>query len=283
MIRRSMTVRLPNAPRLILSAGVIDTQHGTLSATGVHRSRIGATARMRSEAAERIALTGSGLHKETPTAAARDWASAARAAIYEAIERVVVLSWWRGRPAARPSDAALEHCNAARSAFEHDTKGRFALLDLTWCGLPPTLVALSWNEEGRGIAIGAACRSNASKAAMDALKELCQMEFAAHLAMARLEVGRALAPSEEVLLARHRDLEVKSFDLSPQQAPDQSWDRRIGSLEALQAELARADWPTSVNLLPSPFADRYVAAAQLNRDVQTLRDVSDRAAWPCYV
>jgi ribosomal protein S12 methylthiotransferase accessory factor len=110
-------------------------------------------------------------------------------ATLELVERDAAALWWRGgrrgRAIAPDSEAGL----AAAALLEQLRKGqqhrRTWLLDIATDLEIPAIVALSANEDGFGLAFGLAARTHPAAAARAAIFELCQVELAYHVIVAR--------------------------------------------------------------------------------------------------
>lgn len=137
---------------------------------------------------------------------------AAARAILELVERDAVALWWRGgrrgRPVA-PDGPVARSCARLLGTLRRGQGFRSTrLLDITTELEVPTLAALSTNPDGRGIAVGFACRPSAIAAARAAILEMTQVETAYPLIDAKLAEGGPAALDE----ADHRQLQCGTFD-----------------------------------------------------------------------
>ncbi len=122
-------------------------------------------------------------------AAGPDWDWAASRALLELIERDAAAQWWtggrRGRPIALHEPALAEAARLA-AVLRQDQTGRVGwLLDITTDLGVPSVVALSCDTDGRGLACGFGARLTLAAAARAALLENAQMELALMLSLAK--------------------------------------------------------------------------------------------------
>lgn len=114
-------------------------------------------------------------------AAAGPTAAEARSrAVMELVERDAIAQWWIGGRRGRP--VPLEVTAEAQAVFTSSRGGVAVrtswLLDVTTDLDIPSIVALSVDAEGRGLACGMAARATMAQAARAAIFEMCQMELA---------------------------------------------------------------------------------------------------------
>ncbi|WP_246688891.1 YcaO-like family protein [Mesorhizobium sp. WSM4310] len=120
--------------------------------------------------------------------------AALTSALLEAIERDAAAAWWRSRRGGRL--IGLEALAGAGvldllARIRQEKLGRCTqFLDISGEFPSPVIAALSFDADGRGPAVGLACRLDAGNALRAALLEMCQMELALDLAaMKRAEQG----------------------------------------------------------------------------------------------
>ncbi len=120
--------------------------------------------------------------------------AALTSALLETIERDAAAAWWRSRRGGRL--IGLEALAGAGvpdllARIRQEKLGRSTqLLDISGEFPAPVIAALSFDADGRGLAVGLACRLDAGNALRAALLEMCQMELALDLtAMKRREKG----------------------------------------------------------------------------------------------
>ncbi|WP_424986847.1 YcaO-like family protein [Microbulbifer sp. S227A] len=260
---------LPDIPALFVHASV--SRHGgiAISATGIGGDAAEARLRHDAERAERIALAQTGnpaqLAPDPPrrtlrgVAAGRDnMASVEHRALLELIERRACLSWWRGHRAAYdPGPQTRTAFEAAQLRWTRKTPRRTGLLQLGGAGLPPTCIAWSCDPSGRSLCFGTACRSDGPRAAIAALRELCQMEFGLSVIRHRSANGQKLAASEAALLDRAQNLSITAL-ASRLRPVDQAADSFAGDLPSA---LASAGIAVSLTHLPRPVAGHSVVIA----------------------
>jgi ribosomal protein S12 methylthiotransferase accessory factor len=136
-------------------------------------------------------LTIPGAALSTGCAAGATFEAAAARAILEVVERDAVALWWIGGRRARPlagESAALAEAVRLLGVLRQDSRERASwLLDLTTDLGVPCVAALSVDESGRGLACGFAARLTLEEAARAAVLEMCQMELALLVALAKRE------------------------------------------------------------------------------------------------
>ena len=106
--------------------------------------------------------------------------------LMEVIERDAVALWWFGGRPAGPLDPAhgnLGDLQALVDAARQDIQRQTWFLDLTTDLDVPVAGALSCNAGGDGVLAGFSADPDLGVAARKAFLELCQMEFAQHLAL----------------------------------------------------------------------------------------------------
>jgi ribosomal protein S12 methylthiotransferase accessory factor len=195
-------------------------------------------------------LTIPGAALSTGCAAGATFEAAAARALLELVERDAVALWWiggrRGRPLAGES-AAMAEAVRLLGVLREDSKERASwLLDLTTDLGVPCVAALSVDAAGKGLACGFAARPTLEGAARAAVLEMCQMELALLVALAKRE-ERGEAGLNEVdrrHLDRARRIAADRCDLiHPLGAPSASvlpaCDGPRAELDALLAQLAQ--------------------------------------------
>lgn len=137
---------------------------------------------------------------------------AASRAILELVERDAVALWWRGGRRGRPvaPDGPVARSSARLlGRLRRGQGGRSTrLLDITTELEIPALAALSTDRDGRGLAVGFACRLSAVEAARAAILEMAQVEMAFALIGVKLAEGGPAALDE----TDHRHLQRGAFD-----------------------------------------------------------------------
>jgi ribosomal protein S12 methylthiotransferase accessory factor len=125
---------------------------------------------------------------------------AASRAVLELVERDAVALWWRGGRRGRPvaPDGPVARSSARLlGKLRRGQGGRSTrLLDITTELEIPALAALSTDPDGRGLAVGFACRLSAVEAARAAILEMAQVETAFALIGAKLAEGGPAALDE---------------------------------------------------------------------------------------
>jgi ribosomal protein S12 methylthiotransferase accessory factor len=137
-----------------------------------------------------LAIPGAAL--STGCAAGTSFAGAAARALLELVERDAVALWWIGGRRARPlagESAALAEAVRLLGALRQGSGERASwLLDLTTDLGIPCIAALSVDAaNGTGLACGFAARLTLEAAARAAVTEMCQMELALLVALAKRE------------------------------------------------------------------------------------------------
>lgn len=134
-----------------------------------------------------LAIPGAAL--STGCAAGPNHEAAAARALLELVERDAVALWWiggrRGRPLAAESAAMAEAAELLGRLRQGGGRRASWLLDLTTDLAVPCMAALSVDETGRGLACGFAARLSVEAAARAAVFEMCQMELALPLVLAK--------------------------------------------------------------------------------------------------
>jgi len=137
---------------------------------------------------------------------------AASRAILELVERDAVALWWRGgrrgRPVAPDGPVARSSARLLGRLRRGQGSRSTRLLDITTELQIPTLAALSTEPDGRGLAVGFACRPSEVEAAKAAILEMAQDETAFALIGAKLAEGGSAALDETDL----RHLRRGEFD-----------------------------------------------------------------------
>lgn len=127
-------------------------------------------------------------------AAGITYETALTSALLETIERDAAAAWWRSKRGGQLIGLeALARAGVPDllSRIRGEKLGRCTqFLDISSEFPAPVIAALSFDMDGRGLAVGLACRLDAGNALTAALLEMCQMELALDLtAMKRTERG----------------------------------------------------------------------------------------------
>jgi ribosomal protein S12 methylthiotransferase accessory factor len=127
-------------------------------------------------------------------AAGPSFAAAAARAVLELCERDAAALWWLGGrlPTSFPAGHPASETGVALLARlrQGETSRQSLLLDITSDLAVPTVAAVSYDRDSRGMACGLAARLAWEEATQAAVLEMCQMELAAPVAMAkRAELG----------------------------------------------------------------------------------------------
>jgi ribosomal protein S12 methylthiotransferase accessory factor YcaO len=117
------------------------------------------------------------------TAAAATQNEALEKALLEAIERDALSVWWYGRHSRAHLDPDLLREAKPFQDWLMKRARRFALIDISTDVPVHAVAAVSWDAEGRAIALGSAAHPNLERACLAAASEMVQMEFG--LGMAR--------------------------------------------------------------------------------------------------
>ena len=125
----------------------------------------------------------------TGVAAGASIEAAAVRALLELVERDAASQWWiggrRGRPLPLEGSAAREAVRLLQVLRQGVQDRATWLLDLTTDLEVPAVAALSFNAQGRGFACGLAARLDMAGAVRAAILEMCQLELALQLAIAK--------------------------------------------------------------------------------------------------
>jgi ribosomal protein S12 methylthiotransferase accessory factor len=136
-----------------------------------------------------LAVPGAAL--STGCAAGASFEAAAARALLELVERDAVALWWIGGRRARPlacESAAMAEAVRLLGMLREGEAGRASwLLDLTTDLAIPCVAALSVDASGKGLACGFAARLTLAAAVRAAILEMCQMELALLVALAKGE------------------------------------------------------------------------------------------------
>ena len=122
-------------------------------------------------------------------AAGPSFGAAVTHALLELAERDAAALWWRG--GRRGRSLPLEHpalagaAAALRSLRQDATVRRSWVLDITTDLAIPCVAAVSFTAGGRGFCCGTAARATLEAACHAALREMCQMELAHHVVLAK--------------------------------------------------------------------------------------------------
>ena len=166
-------------------------------------------------------------------------------ALLELIERDAAALWWRGGQRARllPLEhPALPGAASMIRTLRGDRKERRSwLLDITTDLTIPTVAAVSFAPDGHGFCCGTATRTTLDAAAQSALREMCQMELAHHVARAKQrERGEAaLNELDRHHISRFNDINAETCVLvhplppAPAGAPDAAAEDLVGVVRAI--------------------------------------------------
>jgi ribosomal protein S12 methylthiotransferase accessory factor len=129
---------------------------------------------------DHAAVTGEPFTAEADTsgcAAGMDFEDALKRALLELIERDALSAWWYGRHIRRQLPLTTALAEFPRLLAHCETRSRHTqLLDIS-TDVPVRCVAsVSWDTEGRDVAIGSAAHPNLEIAALSALTEMFQTE-----------------------------------------------------------------------------------------------------------
>lgn len=172
-------------------------------------------------------------------AAGPSFAAAAARAVLELCERDAAAMWWLGgsppksfpeeHPASQIGMALLERLR------ERETSRQSLLLDITTELEVPAVAAVSYDREGRGMACGLAARLDWREAARAAILEMCQMELAAPVAMAkRAELGQLRLNETDRRHLRRASFSASDCDLlRPRESSDLFQSLQARDLEGL--------------------------------------------------
>lgn len=138
--------------------------------------------------------------------------------LLEVIERDAIGLWWHGGAPARPAGTDLTddpEFGRFMAGLRGDSDRVWRLLDITTDLGVPTFAALSAERDGRVVVAGFSTRLDAREAARGAILEMCQMELAQDLALAKLarQGEETLGRQDRLWIARARDL---SLETTPQ-------------------------------------------------------------------
>jgi ribosomal protein S12 methylthiotransferase accessory factor YcaO len=110
-------------------------------------------------------------------ASASTWAAALNKALLECIERDAMAIWWYGRQSRQHIPVSCLDKIAPRLSWWLSKRQRqFQLIDITSDIGVPVVAAVSFDENGRHVAIGSAAAVNTERAITSALTEMIQME-----------------------------------------------------------------------------------------------------------
>ncbi|UCI21369.1 YcaO-like family protein [Mesorhizobium sp. B2-1-8] len=144
--------------------------------------------------------------------------AALTSALLETIERDAAAAWWRSRRGGRLIGLeALARAGVPDllARIRQDKLGRCTqFLDISGEFPAPVTAALSFDADGRHLAVGLACRLDAGNALRAALLEMCQMELAIDLmAMKRAEHGDEKRDEVERLQSERSEASAMDTDL----------------------------------------------------------------------
>ncbi len=138
--------------------------------------------------------------------------------LLELIERDALALWWAGGLPSRSIDISAPDLFEVRITLEmlrqntvHKTT---VFLDITTNLQIPTVVAVSHNADGHGLAFGFATRMTLPEACNAALIELTQMEMAVQIVQLKIQQqGQdALNDGERMVLRRYRELDLACIE-----------------------------------------------------------------------
>jgi ribosomal protein S12 methylthiotransferase accessory factor len=138
----------------------------------------------------------------TGSAAGTSWDAAALHGMFELIERDAASLWWRGGARGRSIPRSHEAQVAAQALLaqlrQNSQARRNWLLDVTTDIGVPSVIALSCNADGFGVAFGMSARLTLAEAARSAIREMCQIELAYEIVEAKCrERGEAALDARE--------------------------------------------------------------------------------------
>ena len=134
--------------------------------------------------------------------------------LLETVERDAVAMWWLGGNKATKLDhhpSAQKRVDDILGTSQNDRGGRRTwLLDITSDIDVPSVVAVSCDDRGRGLACGFSASLEIENAISSAVLEMCQMEMAVHLVqLKRAQLGDTSLVAQDIEhLRRHYDLAV---------------------------------------------------------------------------
>lgn len=136
--------------------------------------------------------------------------------VLEVIERDAIALWWFGGNSARKIDSEtlkhsgiLDYIDQTRPA----TSRQCWFLDITTDLGISTVVALSSQADGSSVVVGYSSHMNQKRALLRALHELCQMEMAQEISLAKSEFFSAkdLSQQDKMWIRRHEELNVANY------------------------------------------------------------------------
>jgi ribosomal protein S12 methylthiotransferase accessory factor len=144
--------------------------------------------------------------------------------LLEVIERDAIALWWHGGVPARTVGAELidnPEFESFMSGLRGDSSRIWWLLDITTDLGVPAYAALSAEWDGRAVVAGFSAGLDAGAATRDAILEMCQMELAQEMALAKhARNGEdALSSQDRLWIARARDLSLVAAPQLLAQAP----------------------------------------------------------------
>ena len=111
------------------------------------------------------------------TACGSTWQDAVSRALLECVERDAMAIWWYGRQQRQHLPASCLDRLAPRLAWWLGKRQKhFQLIDITSENGVPVIVAVSYDDKGRHVAIGSAAAVDHEHAAISAVTEMVQME-----------------------------------------------------------------------------------------------------------
>jgi ribosomal protein S12 methylthiotransferase accessory factor len=255
---------------------------------------------LRSQTQGPLAIPGAAL--STGCAAGATFEAAAARALLEVVERDAVALWWiggqRGKPLAGESPAMAAAVRLLGVLRQGSGERASWLLDLTTDLGVPCVAALSVDAAGKGLACGFAARLTLEGAARAAILEMCQMELALLVALAkRDERGDAALNQVD---RRHLDRAARiAADrcalIHPMGAPGASVLPACNGpgeeLEALLAQLAhhgieaalvdltRRDFGIPVVCAVAPQLQLFPCSLYVDRLQETIATISGGGCW----
>jgi len=145
-------------------------------------------------------------------------------ALSEVVERDAIGLWWFGGLAARRVGEDEQDASGFR-AFARELRGNSDrevwLLDLTTDLGIPVIASLSSRKDGGGVIAGFAASPQPAQAMRNAFLEMCQMELAQELSLAKLsqEGCSALKERDRQWIERHESLSLENFPCMKGQTP----------------------------------------------------------------
>ena len=155
----------------------------------------------------------------TGLGAGPDLEAAFESAFYEVIERDALALWWHGNQPARLIDRDDLPAAVLADPLERRPERPWWALDLTSDLGIPVAAVVSGLDNGTAIVVGAAASHTLDHAIERAFLEMCQLEFAQFIALARARKDPSTPPQgkDKEWLERYRALSLSRF---PELLPD---------------------------------------------------------------